>query len=178
MVDGLITLAAWLTVLAPFAIVGYLVYHLIKWVNTTYWTSPYEEFLKNDYVPKWNSPMWQGTEKKTTTTTYAHTDPPPGHVEPETTITTTECPEVTSIDKEGFDRVDDDEDEVVDCRKLVDPGKRVYRIYRSDDHLQWIECEPALTERAACNYAQYMKIANPNQFVIAKDPEGLILFYE
>lgn len=150
MVDGLITLAAWLTVLAPFIIFGAVLIWLFKKIPKN---TPYE------HNPLWNRPMWQSTETKTYKTPEAKTEEPV-------------CPEVTSIDKESF------EEEIVDCRKLVDPGKRVYRTYRSDDHVQWSECEPALTERAACNYAQYMKIANPNQFVIAKDPEGLILFYE
>lgn len=83
-------------------------------------------------------------------------------------------PEWTSIDEESFLQ---DEPEV-DCRKIVDAGTRVWRIYRSVDRIHWAECDPALTERAACNYADYIKRSNPGEFVRCDDPNGVILFYE
>lgn len=58
------------------------------------------------------------------------------------------------------------------------PGSRIYRIYRSTDQSSWVECDPALTERAACNYGYYIKKSNPNEYVRVNDPDGLILYYE
>jgi hypothetical protein len=55
---------------------------------------------------------------------------------------------------------------------------RIYRIYRSVDQKNWAECDPALTERAACNYGAYIKRQNPTEYVRVEDPDGLILFYE
>lgn len=107
---------------------------------------------------------------------YSHTAPPPDYVEPTVTMTTTkDMPDWTSIDEESFMT---EEDPVVDCRKIVDPGTRVWRIYRSVDRIHWAECDPALTERAAANYADYIKRSNPEEFVRCNDPNGVILFYE
>ena len=107
---------------------------------------------------------------------YAWTAPPPGHVEPETTTTTTnDVPKWTSIDEQSFMEGGCAD---VDCRKIVDPGTRVWRIYRSVDGIQWAECDPALTERAAANYADYIKRSNPLEYVRCNDPNGVILFYE
>jgi hypothetical protein len=55
---------------------------------------------------------------------------------------------------------------------------RVYRVYRSTNRKEWAECDPVLTERAACNYAAYIKANNPTEYVRVEDPNGLILFYE
>lgn len=108
---------------------------------------------------------------------YAYTAPSPDYVEPTVTITTTnDMPEWTSIDEESF--MNNEEEPVVDCRKIVDAGTRVWRIYRSIDRIHWAECDPALTERAACNYADYIKRSNPEEFVRCDDPNGVILFYE
>ena len=109
---------------------------------------------------------------------YAWTAPPPDYVEPETTTTTTaddKVPEWTSIDEQSFM---EDGTADVDCHKIVDPGTRVWRIYRSPDGIHWLECDPALTERAAANYADYIKRSNPEEYVRCNDPNGVILFYE
>lgn len=79
-------------------------------------------------------------------------------------------PEWKSIDEASF--LEEEEP------AKVEAGMRVYRIYRSVDRITWAECDPALTERAACNYADYIKRSNPNEFVRCEDPNGLILFYE
>jgi hypothetical protein len=89
--------------------------------------------------------------------------------------TTNDIPDWTSIDEESFMT---EEEPVVDCRKIVDPGTRVWRIYRSLDGVKWAECDPALTERAAANYADYIKRSNPQEYVRCNDPNGVILFYE
>lgn len=81
-----------------------------------------------------------------------------------------ETPEWNSIDVESFLREDSD--------IPVQSGTRVWRIYRSADGINWVECDPALTERAACNYADYIKRSNPNDFVRCNDPNGITLFYE
>lgn len=60
----------------------------------------------------------------------------------------------------------------------IESGMRVWRIYRTIDRTTWAECDPALTERAACNYANYIKKSNPNEFVRCDNPDGMILFYE
>lgn len=78
----------------------------------------------------------------------------------------------THIDEKEWDAAE------IDCRKIVDAGTRVWRIYRSVDRIHWAECDPALTERAACNYADYIKRNNPEEFVRCNDPSGAIIFYE
>lgn len=102
---------------------------------------------------------------------YSYTAPPPTWTETKTTITTTQDkPEVTSIAPE--------EEWEPETDSPVDAGTRVWRIYRSVDRIRWVECDPALTERAACNYADYIKRSNPEEFVRCNDPNGVILFYE
>lgn len=104
---------------------------------------------------------------------YAYTPPPPTWTEVKTTLTTTnDKPEVTSIAPE------EEWDAEVDCRKIVEAGTRVWRVYRSIDQQNWAECDPALTERAACNYATYIKRNNPEEYVRVNDPEGIIVSYE
>jgi ABC-type nickel/cobalt efflux system permease component RcnA len=105
---------------------------------------------------------------------YAHTAPPPEYVEPTVTVTTTnDTPEWNSIDEQSFMK-----EEEVDCRKIVEPGTRVWRVYRSEDHKNWIECEPTLTERSAVNYAEYVKSMYPGNLVQVTDPCGIILIHE
>ena len=106
---------------------------------------------------------------------YAYTPPPPTWQETKTTITTT-CPKVTSIDEKEWDEEypgEIQQDEFTNQANL-----RVYRTYRSTDRKSWVECDPCLTERAACNYAAYIKVNNPKEYVRCEDPDGLILFYE
>lgn len=67
---------------------------------------------------------------------------------------------------------------MIDSQKIVEAGTRVWRTYRSIDGLNWAECDPALTERSACNYGSYIKRCNPTEFVRVNDPEGLIVSYE
>lgn len=83
-------------------------------------------------------------------------------------------PKWTSIDEESFLR----DDMTTSNDRIVEAGTRVWRIYRSVDRIQWVECDPALTERAAANYADYIKRSNPEEFVRCDDPNGVILFYE
>lgn len=107
---------------------------------------------------------------------YSYTAPPPDYVEPTVTMTTTkDMPDWTSIDEQSFMEGGCAD---VDCNKIVDPGTRVWRIYRSADGIKWAECDPALTERAAANYADYIKRSNPQEYVRCNDPNGVILFYE
>jgi hypothetical protein len=88
--------------------------------------------------------------------------------------TTNDIPEWTSIDEEAWER----DDMETSNDRTVEAGTRVWRIYRSVDRIHWAECDPALTERAACNYADYIKRSNPHEFVRCDDPNGVILFYE
>lgn len=146
------TILAWLTVVGiPALILILILWFLIKRITSS---SPIA------YSPVWNRPIWQ----QTTTETKTYSKP----------VKEPEFPEITGVEKESFEV----NNENVDCRKLTEPGTRVYRIYRSVDHTNWTECDPALTERAACNYAQYLKASNPNEFIRCNDPSGLILFYE
>lgn len=107
-----------------------------------------------------------------TSTDYAHTAPPAGQIEPTVTMTTTAQPQWTSIDEESFLREDPPE------QKPVAAGIRVWRVYRSIDQQTWAECDPALTERAACNYATYIKRNNADEYVRVNDPEGMIVYYD
>jgi hypothetical protein len=125
--------------------------------------------------------LYRITTRNTPKANYVYTAPPPGYVQSTTTTTTTADdpkPEAetiskpTYIDEESF--LKDDDEEPVE----VEAGERVYRIYRSIDRVSWVECDPALTERAACNYADYIKRSNPKEFVRCDDPNGVILFYE
>jgi hypothetical protein len=74
--------------------------------------------------------------------------------------------------------IDPDDWENEEPTQLTEAGSRVYRTYRSIDRRIWTECDLSLTERAACNYADYIKKNNPQEFVRCEDPNGLILFYE
>lgn len=82
-----------------------------------------------------------------------------------------EFPEVNSVEETGWDVFEE-------SKSVVTPGTRIYRTYRSIDQVNWAECDLALTERAACNYAHYIKANNPQEYVRCEDPDGLILFYE
>lgn len=110
---------------------------------------------------------------------YAHTPPPPAWTETKTTITTTQDPPNFAdleIDEKDWDDKYPGEsrgDEFTNQANL-----RVYRVYRSTNRKEWVECDPVLTERAACNYAAYIKANNPKEYVRCEDPDGLILFYE
>lgn len=85
-------------------------------------------------------------------------------------------PEVTGVDEASWD--DTYPGEIRGDEFTHQANLRVYRIYRSVDRKEWAECDPALTERAACNYAAYIKQNNPKEYVRCEDPDGLILFYE
>lgn len=117
--------------------------------------------------------IWWLRRKPIVSQPYSYTPPPPAWSETKTTITTTnETPEWTGVDENAFS------EDNVDCRKIVEAGTRVWRIYRSVDQQNWAECDPALTERSACNYATYIKRSNPDEYVRVNDPEGLIVSYE
>lgn len=110
---------------------------------------------------------------------YAYTPPPPAWTETKTTITTTQDPPNFAdleIDEKDWDDKypgETQQDEFTNQANL-----RVYRVYRSTNRKEWVECDPVLTERAACNYAAYIKANNPKEYVRCEDPDGLILFYE
>ena len=90
-----------------------------------------------------------------------------------TTLTTTKAPEFPAnlhVNEEDWNTEEND--------IPVSANERVYKITRSIDQKNWIECESALTERSACNYAAYLKLNNPREYVRVTDPDGLILFYE
>ena len=118
---------------------------------------------------------WAVRKTKSISQPYSYT-PPPAWTETKTTTTTT-VPEITSIAPEEEWEVqypgESQPDEFANTANL-----RVYRIYRSTDRKQWVECDPCLTERAACNYAAYIKANNPNEYVRCEDPDGMILSYE
>ena len=88
----------------------------------------------------------------------------------ESKTTTTTTPTITSVQEPE----EEEEEDVV----MPEANMRIYRTYRSVDQKNWAECDPALTERAACNYASYIKRQNPKEYVRCEDPEGLILYYE
>lgn len=113
---------------------------------------------------------------------YAYTPPPPTWTETKTTITTTADPQEPpnfadlSIDEKEWD--DEYPGETKPDEFKHSANLRIYRTYRSVDRKHWVECDPSLTERAACNYAAYIKANNPKEYVRCEDPDGLILFYE
>jgi hypothetical protein len=136
---------------------------LFVWILNRFWTRWLPWYMtrrESKQVPQSTSsrtgtgtvtPTWTSTE----TTTYAKKpkkDPPAALKELKTSM--------------------------IDSQKIVEAGTRVWRTYRSIDGLNWAECDPALTERAACNYGSYIKRCNPKEFVRVNDPEGLIVSYE
>jgi len=141
----------WLSLATPIVLIAYLLFRIGKRIWT--WFHPEDEQPKED--------------------------PPAPLTEMSIVQEPLKCPEFTAVEQEGWRATGEDWDpSVIDCRKLVDPGTRVWRTYRSADGIHWSECEPALTERAACNYASYIKRSNPEEFVRCNDPNGVILFYE
>ena len=117
--------------------------------------------------------IWWLRRKPAVSQPYAYTPPPPTWQETKTTITTT-APEITGIDEESWN---DDEPETQDeLQNRAD--LQIYHVYRSVDRKTWVECDQCLTERAACNYAKYIKANNPHEYVKCEDPTGLILSYE
>jgi hypothetical protein len=127
---------------------------LFVWILNRFWTRWLPWYMtrrESKYVAPTPTPTWTSTE----TTTYAKKpkkDPPAALKELKTSM--------------------------IDSQKIVEAGTRVWRTYRSIDGLNWAECDPALTERAACNYGSYIKRCNPKEFVRVNDPEGLIVSYE
>ena len=151
MMDFLITFSLifpWLLLIAA------VLYFGIKWLRKhPIVHQPYS------YVPS-QTPTWQSTTITTTT------DPKP------------ETPKFADLEIDERDWDDKYPGETQPDAYAGEAHVRVYRVYRSMDRKEWAECDPVLTERAACNYASYIKRNNPTEYVRVEDPDGLILFYE
>jgi hypothetical protein len=158
----------WLSLATPIILGLYVLYRIVIWLSEKYpLRGSYGQAQYQNVAPTYKS-----TETKITSKPAKPKKNEPPSPLKEMVV---EFPEVTSIDKDGWDA---EEKVMIDSQKIVEAGSKVWRTYRSIDGLSWAECDPALTERAACNYGSYIKQCNPTEFVRVNDPAGLIVQYE